>query len=302
MEIRIDKNSEIPVRQQLAEHIVFAIATDKLRPGQALPSVRGLARRLKIHHNTVSAAYQDLVKRTWLVGRRGSRVVVQSHEKLPDKSRSSDLDDLINGTIHMARQQGYSLQALRERVRTRLLAQPPDHVLVVEDEPGLRRLLQSEIQAAMGQPAEVCSVAELAAQPGLAIGALAAAGHYCIGMVEALAPKSVPPISLAFSAADEHLEVLRKLSQPSIIAVVSVSPAFLQTARGLLGPVLGRRHVTRDFCFPLEDPRAVKAADLVFADSISRPYIKHKKVFLYQLIAASSMEYLCSAMKSYQIR
>ena len=54
MEIRIDKKSEIPVRQQLAEQIIFAIATGELMPGQALPSVRALARQLKIHHNTLS--------------------------------------------------------------------------------------------------------------------------------------------------------------------------------------------------------------------------------------------------------
>lgn len=107
MEIRIDKNSEIPVRQQLAEHIIFAIATEKLKPGEALPSVRELARRLKIHHNTVSGAYQDLVSRTWLVGKRGSRVVVQRREKAGDSSGGGDLDDLINGTIRAARQQGY---------------------------------------------------------------------------------------------------------------------------------------------------------------------------------------------------
>ncbi|MBZ5641346.1 MAG: GntR family transcriptional regulator [Acidobacteriia bacterium] len=302
MEIRIDKNSEIPVRQQLAEHIIFAIATEKLKPGEALPSVRELARRLKIHHNTVSGAYQDLVSRTWLVGKRGSRVVVQRREKAGDSSGGGDLDDLINGTIRAARQQGYSLQALRERVRTRLLAEPPDHVLVVEDDAGLRRLLQAEIAAATGKPAEGCSVAELAAQPGLAIGALTAAGHYSIGKVEGLAPKSVPAVSLAFSGADEHLEFLRKLGEPSVVAVVSVSTAFLETARGLLGPVLGRRHVMRDFRFPLEDPKAVGAADVVFADSVSRPHLKHKKVYLYKLVARDSMDYLCSAMKSYEMR
>jgi DNA-binding transcriptional regulator YhcF (GntR family) len=305
MEIRIDKGSEIPVRQQLAEHIIFAIATGTLKPGEALPSVRELARRLKIHHNTVSGAYKYLVSRTWLVGRRGSRVVVQSRDKKGDGAGSSareSLDDLINGTIRVARQNGYSLQALRERVRTRLLAEAPDHVLVVEDDPGLRRLLQAEITAATGTPAEGCSLAELAAQPGLAIGALTATGHYCFGRVEAIAPKTVPPVCLAFSGADEHLEVLRKLAQPSVVTVVSVSAAFLETARGLLGPVLGKRHVMRDFRFPLEDSRALGAADVVFADSVSRPHLKHKKLFVYKLVARDSMEYLCSAMKSYQMR
>jgi DNA-binding transcriptional regulator YhcF (GntR family) len=302
MDIRIDRKSEIPIRQQLAEHIVYAIATEKLKPGQALPSVRELARRLKIHHNTVSQAYKDLVGRTWLVGRRGSRVIVRLPGKKENWANGSDLDDFINATIRVARQQGYSLQTLRERVRTRLLAEPPDHILVVEEEPGLRLLLQEEIRAALAQPAEGCCQADLVAHPGLAIGALTVAGHYAIGEVDSLVPKSIPAISLAFSAADEHLDFLRKLAQPSVIAVVSVSEAFLQTARALLAPALGRRHVMRDFCFPLEDPKAVQAADLVFADTIARSQVKHRKIFQYRLIAPASLEYLCTAMKSYQRR
>ena len=63
MDIHLSKESEVPLRQQLTEQIVFSITTGQLRTGQQLPSVRALARQLKIHHNTVSEAYQDLVRR-----------------------------------------------------------------------------------------------------------------------------------------------------------------------------------------------------------------------------------------------
>ena len=116
MDIRISKESEVPVRQQLAEQIVFQIATERLRPGEPLPSVRELARRLKIHHNTVSHAYQELVKRTWLVRRRGSRVVVRAPVPTLGTSATRGLDELIDLTIQTARERGYSLQALRERL------------------------------------------------------------------------------------------------------------------------------------------------------------------------------------------
>jgi len=302
MDIRIDKKSDVSVRQQLAEQIIFSIATEKMKPGQALPSVRELARRLKIHHNTVSQAYKDLVRRTWVVRRQGSRVVVRSAGERGEQKNGHDVDDLINATIRIARGRGYSLQALRERVRTRLLAEPPDHVLVVEEEPGLRQLLQQEVRIALRQPVEGCSLSELAAQPGLAIGALTVAGQYVISDVDRLVPKAVPAISLAFSAADEHLELLRRLDHPSIISVVSVSRVFLQTARSLLAPALGRHHVMRDFLFPPDDPKALRAADLVFVDSIARPRVKHSKILEYRLICPSSLEYLRTAMKSYQLR
>ncbi len=150
MEIRINKQSEVPLRQQLAEQIVFLIATEELTAGEPLPSVRALARRLKIHHNTVSEAYQDLVRRNWLVRRRGRRVVVRCPENIPGRRRTQDLDDLINAVIRAAREEGYSLQTLRARVRERLLAQAPDHILVVELEPGLRRIMQEGIRPSWG--------------------------------------------------------------------------------------------------------------------------------------------------------
>ena len=302
MDIRIDRKSEVPVRQQLAEQIIFSIATEKLKPGQALPSVRELARRLKIHHNTVSEAYKDLARRTWVVRRPGTRVVVRSTGERAEQTNGNDVDDLINATIRVARERGYSLQELRERVRIRLLAEPPDHILVVEEEPGLRRLLQQEIQTALGQPADGCSLRELAAQPGLAIGALTVAGQYAITEVDQLAPKAVPAIALAFSAADEQLDLLRRVDRPSVISVVSVSRVFLQTARSLLAPALGRHHVMRDFLFPLDDPKALRASDLVFADSIARLQVKHSKILEYRLICPSSLEYVRTAMKSYEMR
>src|SRR5258705_11479739 len=102
MKISLTKSSDVPLRQQLAEQIVFLITTGELQAGHQLPSVRALARRAKVHHNTVSEAYQDLVRRKWLTRRRGSRLVVGARanagQKLP-----SNLDELINESIRRAK-------------------------------------------------------------------------------------------------------------------------------------------------------------------------------------------------------
>jgi DNA-binding transcriptional regulator YhcF (GntR family) len=300
MEIRISRESEVPLRQQLAEHFVYLIATGQLKAGEALPSVRELARRLKIHHNTVSEAYQDLVARTWLVGRRGRRVVVRSEEA--HRERREGLDDLINTTIRMAREQGYSLQELRERVRERLLVQPPDHFLIVEEEPGLRRLLAEEISASLRWPAQACTRQELTLNPGLAIGALAVVPEYAAADTAKLVPRDRPAISIAFSRADEHLERIRQLSQPSLIFVISISKSFLQTARGVVARELGGRHTLRELLLPLDHPEALKAADLIFADSIAIGATQHPKAVHYRLISHDSLEYLTTAMASYRLR
>jgi len=197
----------------------------------------------------------------------------------------------------VAREQGYSLQSLRQRVRERLLAEPPDHILVVEADAGLRRLLQAEIRAAINWPVEVCSRLELASNPGLGIGALAVAAQYAIPDVDPLLPRDRPAIPLAFGAADEHVELIRRRREPSVVAVVSVSEGFLQTASRVRATAAGRRHVLQEFLLPLPDPKALAAVDMVFADSIARREVKHRNIVPYRLIAPASLEYLASALR-----
>jgi DNA-binding transcriptional regulator YhcF (GntR family) len=124
MEIRINKKSGIPIRRQLVEQIIFSIATEQLEPGEFLPSVRELARRLKIHRNTISQAYRDLERRGWLVGKRGSRVTIRARGSRTHAAAIRDLDDLLNATIHMAREHGYTLTKLTECVERRLELAP----------------------------------------------------------------------------------------------------------------------------------------------------------------------------------
>jgi GntR family transcriptional regulator len=300
MDIHISKQSEVPVRQQLAEQIVYLIATGSLSPGQALPSVRELARRLKIHHNTVSHAYQNLVRRTWLVWRRGSRVVVRSPADVRKPAGKQDLDDLINDVIREARGRGHSLQALRERFRARLLAEPPDHILVVDQDPGLQKLLQAEIRQALGWPVECCAREHLARAAGLAIGALVVVPQYAIEDVQPLVPKDRLTISIGFSSAGEHVERIRQLKTPSVISVVSVSASFLKTARSLLAPALGRRHSLCEFLLPLKDLSALRGADVIFCDSIALAQVKSPRAVHYRLVAPASLEYLASALESFQ--
>lgn len=293
MDIRISKESEVPLRQQVAEQIVLLIATEKLKPGQAMPSVRELARRLKIHHNTVSHAYAELVRRNWLLGKRGSNLVVRAPRAArigEARTKAPDLDDLMNQTIAAARDRGYTLQQLRDKIRERMIAEPPDHLLVVEQEPGLRRLLQEELREALGLAAEGCTREELAANPGLAIGALIVTPRYALADVEPLGPRDRPAVPLSFSGADEHVERIRKLKQPSVVAVVSVSEAFRTTAQSLIAPATRRIHTIMGVAWPLDSPAAVRGADVVFSDSIAFRELKRPKCFRYRLISPASIE------------
>src|SRR5215472_15501232 len=158
MKIHINKQSEVPVHEQLREQIIFLLGTGRLSIGEPLPSVRELARRLKVHHNTVSHVYRDLVREGWLITRRGTRLVAvqKARGAREDAGKPTNLDDLIDLMVRFADEHEYSLQQLAGRVRERLLAAPPDHLLIVEPEAELGSLMREEIRRAIGQAPPGC--------------------------------------------------------------------------------------------------------------------------------------------------
>ena len=297
MNILLSKDSDVPLRQQLAEQIVSLITTGRLRAGQQLPSVRALARRVKVHHNTVSGAYKDLVRRDWLTRQRGKRLIVGNRGGVAEPS-PSNLDELINDSIQRAIAMGYSLQALTERVRERLLAQPPDHILVVEEEPGLREIMRREVHDALGWPTRSCTLEEFSKHSLLTVGAQVFAPEHMIEDLRPLVALSRLLIPITYSGAEEHVELIRGLDKPSIIAAVSVSESLLKTARGLFAQAIGRRHTFRGMLLAEGKRLDLRGIDLAFCDSIALPLVKCRKKFHYRLVAAKSLEYLAATVSA----
>lgn len=64
--LHIDKTLPTPVYQQIANDIICHIRQGTLKPAMALPSSRALASALKIHRNTVVAAYDELYAQSWV--------------------------------------------------------------------------------------------------------------------------------------------------------------------------------------------------------------------------------------------
>ncbi len=300
MEIRISKESDVSVRDQIVEQVVYLILTAQFNPGQPMPSVRELGRKLQIHHNTVSEAYQELVRRKWLEGRRGTRLTVRPAAEAGEPLNTDDLDDFINATLAMARRLGFPDQALRERIRERLLAEPPDHFLVVEQAPGLRRLLTEEVRSATRRRVESCSLDDLQSDHGVCIGSLPVATPYALADVNACLPKTRQAVSVTFASAKEHLERIVGLAEPSMITVVSISQTFLRTAQAVLAPALGSRHTLALFRLPLESLEGLHGSDLVFCDSAAIRTVKHPRRIHYQLLALESLDSLKSTMSSYE--
>ncbi len=76
MRLSIDPSAPECVSDQIREGVRLAIAGGDPRPGDALISVRALARDLLVNPNTVAKAYRDLVRDGVLVSRNGAGVFV----------------------------------------------------------------------------------------------------------------------------------------------------------------------------------------------------------------------------------
>jgi DNA-binding transcriptional regulator YhcF (GntR family) len=169
-DIRVNPESEIPLHRQLIEQIIVLISTGKWKPQASIPTVRQLARQKQIHYNTISRAYRDLVKQGWLMRSPGKALTVCSLDGR--NSPVQDLDDLIDVTIRMARDYGFSIEQLRGRVYERLAMQLPDHLLVVSADAGMRQLMKVELEAQVSFPVRECSQHDLISNNEPALGAL----------------------------------------------------------------------------------------------------------------------------------
>ena len=83
----VNLESPIAVYVQIENQVQFAIASNRLKPGDTLPSVREMSSILDVNPNTVTKAYRDLELLQLVHTRRGVGVTVS--EKAPKISRES---------------------------------------------------------------------------------------------------------------------------------------------------------------------------------------------------------------------
>ncbi|ANS76935.1 GntR family transcriptional regulator [Paenibacillus yonginensis] len=77
MIIQLDMQSEVPIYIQLMNQIIEGIAASRLKPGEALPSVRHLAADIGVNLHTVNKAYTLLKQEGYIQIHRQKGVVVQ---------------------------------------------------------------------------------------------------------------------------------------------------------------------------------------------------------------------------------
>ena len=113
MVIKIDFESEEAIYVQLKNQIILGIATDRIREGDSLPSVRQLADNIGINMHTVNKAYAVLRKEgiVSIDRRKGAVICIDSNKLLAlEEMRQNLYIILAKGRCHnISRQEAHRL-------------------------------------------------------------------------------------------------------------------------------------------------------------------------------------------------
>ena len=114
LDFRLDQHSSAPLYQQIAEQVRQFIATEQLKPGDHLPTVRELAQSLNINQNTVFRAYMELEQEKVISARRrgGTVVVASTDDPSVTAARQKRLSEIVSDDIVKVLSQGYSPEDL----------------------------------------------------------------------------------------------------------------------------------------------------------------------------------------------
>jgi GntR family transcriptional regulator len=117
----IDAGDPTPIYAQLQRAIRFAIATERLRVGERLPTVRQMAVDLKINANTVAKVYAELERVGILETRRGAGTFVRARQdgilkRASQQSRERELRAFADRILAEAHDLGYSIDELIEHL------------------------------------------------------------------------------------------------------------------------------------------------------------------------------------------
>jgi GntR family transcriptional regulator len=231
MQLWFARGSEVSIREQLVTQVILGILSDDLAPGQRLPSTRELARRFRLHPNTVSAGYRQLEQERWVEFRHGSGVYVRSER--PEASHSSllALDQLIAQLFRSARELGAPLSTVRSRLRQWLELQPPDHFLLIEPDEDLRRILAAELQQAVTFPVQSCGLEDCPKTPD---GAIPVVLPNRAAAVRQSLPEGADILTLQVRSVTTSLAGWLPAPSSTLVGIASGWPNFLRLARTIL--------------------------------------------------------------------
>ena len=115
LDIILSNSSGKPIYEQIADQVKEQIMTGALSAGDALPSMRLLAKELRISVITTKRAYEELERDGFLenVPGKGCFVAPQNRE-LMREAQLRRVEERLSQAVDEARKGGFSLEELQE--------------------------------------------------------------------------------------------------------------------------------------------------------------------------------------------
>lgn len=120
VQFNINSNSPVPVYQQVKQSILLDILSEKLKDGDLLPSIRELAKILKLNPNTVAKVYYSLEDEGYVEGKRGSGYRVKTQKGRMDKLKMSIFDEELKNFLERSFSLGLRKEEIMEQIRRAL--------------------------------------------------------------------------------------------------------------------------------------------------------------------------------------
>lgn len=117
MEIILSNASQKPIYEQITSQIKVMIMNGELKAGDAMPSMRKLAKELHVSVITTQRAYDDLQKDGFIVTvpAKGTFVSTQNQDFIREENRRR-IEQLLTDAVELAKENGIELEELRTTV------------------------------------------------------------------------------------------------------------------------------------------------------------------------------------------
>lgn len=106
----MDESSSIPIWLQLKNRFIYLITSGFYKPGDQLPTVRGLAADVEVNYNTVSKVYQSLEEDGYIVSKRRQGAFVADVSDKPGVSANVLAEAVTAEYLQRCQELGLSLE------------------------------------------------------------------------------------------------------------------------------------------------------------------------------------------------
>jgi len=121
IEFKLDLKSGVPFHRQIVDQIRYGIASDRLMPGEQLPTVRELAVHLQVNPNTVRKAYSELEILGILDTQQGTGTFVSDQQvEIGQAEKQRMLGQICDELVARGHQYGFTLKEIVNHLNRRL--------------------------------------------------------------------------------------------------------------------------------------------------------------------------------------